>query len=75
LSGPDAFPIPASRIGLPSFAPYYPEVIARLPLDSPLWEKLSACYSRENAIARLREVMETRELGAAWKSLLGEIQH
>lgn len=30
---------------------------------------------RENAIARLREVMETRELGAAWKSLLGEIQH
>jgi len=75
LSGPDAFPIPASRIGLPSFAPYYPEVIARLQLDSPPWEKLSACYSRENAIARLREVMETRELGAAWKSLLGEIQH
>jgi hypothetical protein len=55
--------------------PYHPEVVAKLPLDSPLWGELSACYSRENAITRLREVIETRELGKAWKALRDEIQH
>jgi hypothetical protein len=50
-------------------------VAAKLPLDSPLWGELSACYSLENAIARLREVIERRELGEAWKALRDEIQH
>jgi hypothetical protein len=56
-------------------APYHPGVIAKLPLNSSLWEGLSACYSRQNAVTRLREVVEGRELGEAWQSLLGEILH
>ena len=40
-----------------------PEVAAKLPLDSPLGVRLSACYSAENAIARLREIVATRQLG------------
>jgi hypothetical protein len=27
-------------------------VVGKLPLDSPFWDRLSACYSKENAIAR-----------------------
>jgi hypothetical protein len=50
-------------------------VIAKLPLDSPLWDRLSACYSKENAIARLREVVASRHLGEAWSELRGEILH
>ena len=38
-----------------------PEVAAKLPLDSPLWGRLSACYSAENAIARLREMVRLGE--------------
>ena len=52
-----------------------PEVVAKLPLDSPLWDRLSACYSKENAIARLREIVATRQLGEAWSNLRDEILH
>jgi hypothetical protein len=44
-------------------------VIDKLPLDSPLWEQVSACYSRENALAQLRTIVETRRLGEAWEDL------
>ncbi len=47
----------------------------KLPLDSPLWGRLSACYSRENAVARLREIVATRRLGEAWSGLCDEILH
>jgi len=52
-----------------------PEVAAKLPLDSPLWGRLSACYSAENAIARLREIVATRQLGEAWSGLCDEMLH
>ena len=65
----------AGRLCLAGCAPYHPEVVSKLSLDSPLWGELSACNSRENAISQLREVMETRDLGKAWESLLDEIQH
>lgn len=44
-----------------------------LPLDSPLWGGLSACYSTQNAIALLREVVTTRQLGEAWSGLRHEM--
>jgi hypothetical protein len=47
----------------------------KLPLDSPLWDRLSACYSPEHAIASLREVVATRQLGEAWRDLCDEILH
>lgn len=50
-------------------------MIEKLPLDSPLWGRLSACHSAENAIARLREVVATRRLGDAWGELREEIIH
>jgi WD40 repeat protein len=50
-------------------------VIGKLPLDSPLWDQLSACYSTENAIARLREIVASRQLGEAWSDLRDEILH
>jgi hypothetical protein len=50
-------------------------MVAKLPLDSPLWSGLSACYSTENAIARLREVVATRQLGEAWRALCDEMLH
>ena len=62
----------------PGFAPvtpYHPGVVAKLPLDSPLWGRLSACYSAKNAVARLREVVAARELGKAWDGLREEILH
>ncbi len=52
-----------------------PNVVAKLPLDSPLWKQLSACYSAENAIAQLREVVATRTLGEAWRELRDEMLH
>jgi WD domain, G-beta repeat len=52
-----------------------PKVVAKLPLDSPLWGRLSACYSAENAIARLRETVTARQLGEAWSGLCDEILH
>ncbi|MBM2618528.1 hypothetical protein JIG36_23510 [Actinoplanes sp. LDG1-06] len=50
-------------------------MIDKLPLDSPLWDGLSACYSTANAIARLREVVSTRELGEPWRELCDELLH
>jgi hypothetical protein len=50
-------------------------VVSKLPLDSPLWDRLSACYSTENAISRLREIVETRQLGGPWGELCDEILH
>ncbi|WP_327000000.1 hypothetical protein OHA72_33330 [Dactylosporangium sp. NBC_01737] len=47
----------------------------KLPLDSPLWLELSACYSAGDAVARLREVVAARRLGDAWKALQDEILH
>lgn len=48
-------------------------MVGKLPLNSPLWVRLSACYSSENAIARLREIVATRQLGEAWRGLCDEI--
>lgn len=50
-------------------------MVAKLPLDSPLWGRLSACCSAENAAARLREVVAARGLGRAWNGLREEILH
>lgn len=51
------------------------EEIAKLPLDSPLWGQLSACTSGEHTIARLREIVASRELGKAWRDLCDGILH
>jgi hypothetical protein len=50
-------------------------VIVKLPLDSQLWDGLSACYSTANAIARLREVVSARRLGEPWRELCDELLH
>lgn len=50
-------------------------MVDKLPLDSPLWGQLSACLSAENAVARLREIVATRQLDEAWQSLCDEILH
>src|SRR5437868_861590 len=50
-------------------------MIDPLPLDSPLWSDLDACYSIDTAVAALRTMVETRTLGAAWADLQGELQH
>ena len=50
-------------------------MVDKLPLDSPLWNQLSAPFSAENAVARLREIVATRQLGEAWQSLCDEILH
>ncbi len=47
----------------------------KLPLDSPLWSQVSACYSVENAVEQLRTIVTTRELGEAWDSLRDEMLH
>jgi len=54
---------------------YRAVVVDKLPLDSPLWDRLSSCHLTENAIARLREVVATRHLGEAWRDLCDEILH
>jgi hypothetical protein len=45
------------RRGLAGVAEYHAVVLDRLPLDSPAWDRLSACYSARNAVARLREIV------------------
>jgi hypothetical protein len=50
-------------------------MIAKLPLDSPFWHDLTACYSLPNALAQLRTIVTTRQLGDPWQSLRGEILH
>ncbi|WP_410812227.1 WD40 repeat domain-containing protein [Micromonospora sp. 067-2] len=50
-------------------------MIVKLPLDSQLWDGLSACYSTANAIARLREVVSARRLGEPWRELCDELLH
>jgi hypothetical protein len=47
----------------------------RIPLDSPLWHELSACYSTSKAVALLRQVLASRQLGEAWQGLCDEILH
>jgi hypothetical protein len=54
---------------------YHPGVTDKLALDSPLWERLSACYSAENAIVRLREIVATGQLDEAWEELCGQMLH
>jgi hypothetical protein len=50
-------------------------VIVKLPLDSPHWAELDACYSRERAMTLLREIVASRQLGQAWERLREELQH
>jgi hypothetical protein len=33
-------------------AQHHAGVVGKLPLDSPFWDRLPACHSKENAIAR-----------------------
>ena len=47
----------------------------KLPLDSPLWNQISACYSVDNAVEQLRTIVTTRDLGDAWDSLRDEMLH
>jgi len=44
-----------------------------LPLDSPHWNSLDACYSMPDALEALREIVATGRLGEAWKRLQDEI--
>src|SRR5262245_22066860 len=46
-----------------------------LPLDSPHWKSLDACYSTPRALEALREIVATGRLGEAWQRLQDEIQH
>ena len=46
-----------------------------LPLDSPHWNDLTACYSTPRAIELLREIVSTGRLGEAWGELHDEIIH
>src|SRR5262245_53417584 len=46
-----------------------------LPLDSPRWNGLTACYSTPRAIELLRQIVSTGRLGEAWRELHGEIIH
>src|SRR3954468_14157437 len=48
---------------------------APLPLSSPLWNDLDACYSIDTAVEALRTVVATRTLGTPWENLRGELQH
>jgi hypothetical protein len=50
-------------------------MIARLPLDSPLWHELDACFSTERAVESLREVLTRRQLGEPWDELRSELLH
>jgi len=50
-------------------------VIDKLPLDSPLWGELTACYSNLNAVDQLRAIVVSRELGEAWRALCDEVLH
>jgi hypothetical protein len=46
-----------------------------LPLDSPHWNDLTACYSTPRAIELLRQIVSTGRLGEAWRDFHGEIIH
>jgi len=46
-----------------------------LPLDSPHWHDLSACWSAPRAIELLRQIVSTGRLGEAWQELQEEIIH
>lgn len=46
-----------------------------LPLDSPHWHELSACWSAPRAIELLRQIVSTGRLGEAWQQLQEEIIH
>ena len=46
-----------------------------LPLDSPHWKDITACYDRDRALELLREIVETRSLGEAWTEFRDEIFH
>src|SRR5262245_51524543 len=46
-----------------------------LPLDSPRWNDLTACYSTPRAIELLRQIVSTGRLGEAWRDFHGEIIH
>jgi hypothetical protein len=46
-----------------------------LPLDSPHWHDLTACWSAPRAIELLRQIMSTGRLGEAWDQLHEEITH
>src|SRR5262245_56631981 len=46
-----------------------------LPLDSPRWNDLTACYSTLRAIELLRQIVSTGRLGEAWREFHGEITH
>src|SRR4029450_6480876 len=46
-----------------------------LPLDSPHWHDLSACWSAPRAIELLRQIVSTGRLGEAWQQLQEEIIH
>jgi hypothetical protein len=46
-----------------------------LPLDSPHWNGLTACYSARRAIELLRRIVSTRRLGTEWEELRDEIIH
>jgi len=50
-------------------------MVARLPLDSPLWQELDAGYSTEQALESLRDVLTHRRLGPPWKELRSELLH
>lgn len=53
-------------------------MVEMLPLDSPVWGQLSACFSPEKAIKLLRQIVATRELGEAWvgpEGLLEQLLH
>jgi hypothetical protein len=46
-----------------------------LPLDSPHWNDLTACYSTPRAIELLRQIVSSRRLGQAWREFHDEIIH
>ncbi|MEV4756252.1 WD40 repeat domain-containing protein [Micromonospora sp. NPDC049559] len=50
-------------------------MVAKLPLDSPHWAELSACYSRERAVELLRQIVASGRLGEPWRELQDEILH
>ncbi|MFG1922947.1 WD40 repeat domain-containing protein [Cryptosporangium sp. NPDC048952] len=50
-------------------------MLAKLPLDSPLWLEFDACFSTEQALESLREVLTRRQLGEPWDSLRSELLH
>jgi hypothetical protein len=50
-------------------------VVAKLPLDSPAWGELSACWSVEKALGYLKNIVASGRLGDAWEDLRDEILH